>query len=75
MRGREEAGEGIGVMRDILSQFWHEVYNALTTGASERSPIIRHDMQKDEWQALARVILYGFSTLNYTVKKVRFFTE
>ena len=65
MRGEEEAGRGIGVMRDILIQFWHEVYNALTIGASERSPIIRHDMQKDEWQALARVILYGFSTLNY----------
>ena len=65
MRGKEEAGEGIGVIRDILTQFWHEVYNTLTTGASERSPIIRHDMQKDEWQALARVMLYGFCTLNY----------
>ena len=65
MSGKEEAGEGSGVMHDILTQFWHEVYNALTTGASERSPIIRHDMQRDEWQALARVILYGFSALNY----------
>ena len=39
MRGKEEAGEGISVMRDILTQFWHEVYDTLTTGASERSPI------------------------------------
>ncbi len=40
MRGKEEAGEGIGVIRDMLTQFWQEVYNALTTGATERSPII-----------------------------------
>ena len=41
MRGKKEAREGIGVIRDILSQFWH---NALTTGARERSAIIRHDV-------------------------------
>lgn len=65
MNGREETGESSGVMRDIFTHFWQEVYNAFTTGANERSPIIRHDMQREEWQALAGVILYGFCTLNY----------
>ena len=34
-------------------------------GSSEKIPFIRHDLQKKECEAVARVLVYGFKNFNY----------
>jgi hypothetical protein len=63
--GNPEAGRGVGVLRDILTHFWQECFTTLTIGGTEKTPHIRHDMQKPQWQAIARVIVYGYKIANY----------
>ena len=59
-RGIEEKGQGIGIVRDAISLFWKDVYNSYMLGEDERVPIIRHDVSKPMWQAIARVMLKGY---------------
>lgn len=59
-RGMFEEGEGRGVARDLLTEFWHLFYQSLSIGASTKVPAIRHDYQKLEWEAVARIMLYGY---------------
>lgn len=68
--GREEKGKGKGVMLDVLTHFWHEVYNTYCFGSSDKIPMIRHDMQKNDWQSIARVIVYGYNLLKYFPMKI-----
>jgi hypothetical protein len=58
--GEVEQGEGRGVARDVLTEFWHLFYQSLSVGASVKIPVIRHDYQKEEWKAVARIIVYGY---------------
>ena len=58
--GRVEAGEGAGVLRDVLTEFWFQFCQSLAIGASSKVPVIRHDYQKQEWQAIGRLLLYGY---------------
>ena len=58
--GREEAGQGDGVFRDALTTFWNQFFNSLAVGAQEKIPAIRHDYQKVEWEAIARIEVYGY---------------
>ncbi|XP_046858786.1 uncharacterized protein LOC124452247 [Xenia sp. Carnegie-2017] len=60
-RGQMEKGEGRGVFRDILTGFWQEFFVSATVGANEKIPAIRHDYQSEQWKAIARVFVYGFS--------------
>ena len=46
-RGTVEKGEGIGVVRDMLSLFWNDVYNSFMLGEDERVPYIWHDVTRD----------------------------
>lgn len=62
--GKEEEGKGIGVLRDVLT-FWHQFFNSLTIGAQEKVPAIRHDYQKPEWEAIARIPMYGYAKEKY----------
>jgi hypothetical protein len=64
-RGIEEKGEGAGAVRDAISLFWKDIYNSYMLGENERVPIIRHDVSKAMWQALARVLLKGYSQERY----------
>ena len=59
-RGEIEAGRGSGVLREALSIFWKEFFSALSRGANEKVPSIRHDYQKEEWQSVARILVVGF---------------
>ena len=34
-------------------------------GAKEKVPSIRHDFQKNDWEAIARVLLYGYISTKY----------
>ena len=45
--GKEEKGEGIGVVRDALSLFWQDAYVSLMLGEHERVRCIRHDMGRN----------------------------
>jgi hypothetical protein len=40
---QEGEGEGRGVARDVLTEFWHIFYQSLSVGASVKIPVIRHD--------------------------------
>ena len=64
-RGEPEAGWGRGVPLDVLMCFWQECFTALTTGSNEKIPYIRHDLQKAEWEAIARVLVYGYLNMKY----------
>ena len=56
-RGKEEVGAGNGVLRDVISEFWKLFFLAATVGATEKVPSIRHDFQKNEWEAIGRVFI------------------
>lgn len=45
-------------------QVFNIIYTSFCWGAGELVAIIRHDMQRKEWEAVARVIVYG-TTLDY----------
>ena len=64
-RGEKEEGFGSGVYRDVLSIFWCEVYESLMIGEEERVPCIRHDYQRQEWEAIARVLVFGYKGYQY----------
>ena len=63
--GNPEEGTGVGVMREVLTSFWQLVYHSLTVGTQEKVPCIRHELQKTQWEAIARVIVYGVKRYNY----------
>ncbi|XP_044170450.1 uncharacterized protein LOC122954470 [Acropora millepora] len=64
-RGEEEAGRGSGLLRDLFSLFWKDVYQSLMVGEIERVPSIRHDFQRPEWEAIGRILMKGFSSCQY----------
>jgi hypothetical protein len=63
--GREEKGVGVGVQREVFSLFWQTVFASLTVGDVEKVPSIRHDYQRIEWEAIARILVYGFQHSGY----------
>ena len=63
--GIEEEGKGSGVLREVLTSFWHECFSSLTVGALQKVPSVRHDYQKGEWEAIGRLIVYGYSFAKY----------
>ena len=64
-RGEPELGKGKGVVLDILTHFWHNCFISLTVGRREKTPFIRHDMQKQQWEAIARILVYGYEKFKY----------
>ncbi|KAJ7348201.1 hypothetical protein OS493_039557 [Desmophyllum pertusum] len=63
--GHPEEGRGRGVLLDILTEFWQDFFTSLTVGSGEKIPFIRHDLQKSEWEAIARILVYGYKTVKY----------
>ena len=64
-RSEPEAGQGKEVLLDVMTCFWQECFTALTNGSNEKIPYIRHDLQKPEWKAIARVLVYGYQKMKY----------
>ncbi|XP_071832111.1 uncharacterized protein [Apostichopus japonicus] len=62
--GDVERGEGDGVYRDALSEFWAS-FNKCTTGNTYKVPFIRHDYGKEKWEAIGRILLKGWDDLKY----------
>ncbi|XP_076842446.1 uncharacterized protein LOC143487027 [Brachyhypopomus gauderio] len=65
LNGQFEEGEGIGVLRDCLTEFWTEFYERCTLGMDVKVPFIRHDYQFDEWQAIGRIFVVGWFQAGY----------
>lgn len=63
--GELEQGEGSGVLRDCLTEFWTDFYDSCTLGVEVKVPFIRHDYQCEEWQAVARVFVVGWKQAGY----------
>ena len=63
--GKLEEGEGSGVTRDCLTEFWTDFYERCTLGGDIKVPFIRHDYQCEEWQAVARILVIGWRIARY----------
>ena len=62
---KKKERRGSGVLREVLTSFWQECFSSLTVGALEKVPNVRHDYQKGEWEAIGRIIVYGYSFAKY----------
>ncbi|KAK0147942.1 hypothetical protein N1851_012402 [Merluccius polli] len=60
-----EEGEGSGVLCDCLSEFWGEFYSKCTLGTEAKTPYLRCEYQVQEWQAIARILVMGWTTVRY----------
>ncbi|KAI9536826.1 hypothetical protein NQZ68_031135 [Dissostichus eleginoides] len=63
--GELEEGEGSGVLRDCLTEFWGEFYSKCTLGTNVKTPYLRHEYQVQEWQAIARILVTGWTKVRY----------
>ncbi|KAJ3589290.1 hypothetical protein NHX12_010610 [Muraenolepis orangiensis] len=63
--GEMEDGEGSGVLRDCLSEFWGEFYSKCTLGTNVKTPYLRHEYQVQEWQSIARILVTGWTMVRY----------
>ncbi|XP_074659475.1 uncharacterized protein LOC141912160 [Tubulanus polymorphus] len=63
--GNVEAGEGHGVFRECLTEFWSEFRKQCMTGSSQMIPLIRHDYGTEKWEAVGRIISKGFQETSY----------
>ena len=41
------------------------MFTSLTVGSGEKVPFIRHDLQRPQWEAIARILVYGYKTVQY----------
>lgn len=64
-QGQQEEGRGRGVLLDVLTEFWQNVFTSLTVGSGEKVPFIRHDLQRPQWEEIARILVYGYKTVQY----------
>ena len=59
--GKGEDGlDNSGVFLDALSAFCKSFYDSCANGEDERVPVIRHDLQVAEWEAIAGIIVKGY---------------
>ena len=61
-----EAGEDNGgVLRDCLSEFWDSFYEQCTIGYDCKVPFLRHDYGEIEWNAVGKIIVFGWKQAKY----------
>lgn len=63
--GTPEQGEGSGIFKDCLSEFWADFYEKRTLGYTAKVPLIRYDYREEEWRAVGRIFLRGFQECGY----------
>lgn len=64
-RGEVEEGRGLGVVREAITMFWQQFFMSLSTGATEKVPSVRHDYQCQEWEAIGKILVYGYCEIKY----------
>ncbi|KAJ8047184.1 hypothetical protein HOLleu_06115 [Holothuria leucospilota] len=62
--GKIEEGEGHGILRDALTEFWSACSRYLN-GHGYQVPIIRHDFGKEKWEIIGRILLKGWNDTGY----------
>ena len=67
---KEEAGSGSGVMRDVLSYFWHEFFKRCTLGTTVKVPSICHNFSAETWKTIGRILLKGYQDCKYLPTKL-----
>lgn len=63
--GSLEKGEGSGVFRDCLCEFWGEFYSRCTLGDTVKVPFLMHEFQLHEWQVIGRILVKGWLAVGY----------
>ena len=64
-RGETEKGEGIDVLCKVFTLFWGEFAISMTIGERERVPFVRHDHFIEEWEAIGRILVKGYTSVKY----------
>lgn len=64
-RGDLEAGIGVGIAREAYTLFWNEFSIIKTIGERERVPFVRHDHFIEEWEAIGRILVKGYTSVSY----------
>lgn len=57
----EVGADAQGVSREAYSAFWNEFFLKSTCGETERVPVIFPEFGMDEWQAVGRILLKGYT--------------
>ena len=52
-------------MREVITTFWHQFFMSLSTGATEKVSSVRHDYQHQEWEAIGKILVYGYCEIKY----------
>jgi hypothetical protein len=73
--GKPENGQGVGALRDSITQFWSTFYDKCTLGSDAKVPCLRHDFEDAEWSAIARVFVKGFDVGYMPIKLAAPFLE
>ena len=55
--GKKELGVGIGVTREAFCLFFEELFVS-SAGKEKKIPTIRHDMGREEWNAIGKMLVY-----------------
>ncbi|XP_048010925.1 uncharacterized protein LOC125244747 isoform X2 [Megalobrama amblycephala] len=66
----ENAVDEGGVLRDLLSEFWHDFFEQCTLGNSFKVPYLRHDFGQQQWQSIGRIIAFGWQKEKYLPVKI-----
>lgn len=66
----ENAVDEGGVLRDVLSEFWHDFFEQCTLGNSFKVPYLRHDFGHQQWQSIGRIIAFGWQKEKYLPVKI-----
>ncbi|CAM4653063.1 unnamed protein product [Leuciscus chuanchicus] len=66
----ENAVDEGGVLRDVLSEFWHDFYEQCTLGNSFKVPYLRHDFGQQQWESIGRIIAFGWQREKYLPVKI-----
>lgn len=64
-QGEPEAGKGKGVVLDMIAHFWNECFISLTVCRKAKTPLICHDMQKREGEAVVCILVYACEKYNH----------
>ena len=64
--GSLELGQDYGgVLRDALVEFWQTFRSNCIAGDTLSVPVVCVDMQEDEWEAIAKVLVIGYKQEHY----------
>lgn len=58
--GDIENGVGRGLVLDCLTDFWTKFYLSRTSGTTFKVPNLHHTYKEREWEAVARIVAFGW---------------